>query len=224
MQKVLIFSKQQPLINFIIEQFKGLQIEIVDCLDEIYDLAVINKYDVFVTHYSQESIGTLDLLNFLQDSCFQTKTLVIGDQSLHSLERAELYKAGICALIIQPFLPAEIKQKINYLLSIVKVYPNQTIDAGPVSLNPQTGILVVADNGPKPLRRRETDILACLLRHRPRVVTKNMLIDYVWGSTEQTPSFSTLDVYIRRLRIHLGQFHGLIKTSRGFGYYFVASN
>lgn len=224
MQKILVFSQQKTFIGLIQDQFKYFQIDGADTLNQAYDLLKNNQYEIFVATYGKQKEAVLDLLKFLHDDFFQTKTLLICDASLNLIEKSAIYHANCFDTITHPFLPVEIKHKINYLLSIVKIYPNHTISAGPVSLNPQTGTLVVANKRPKPLRRRETDILACLLRHRPRVVTKNMLIDYVWGSIDQGPAYSTLDVYIRRLRIHLGQFHSLIKTSKGFGYYFANYN
>jgi len=222
MQKILILSKDNKLANLVSRQLKKNQVNHVVTLEQVYNLLEKIHYDVFIVQYDEYKTQVFELLDFLYQDYFSIRSLLLTNHHLTLTERSAVYKTGCFDILTAPFLPIELKQKIQHLLSLVKVFPDYTICAGPVKLNPQTGTLVVANKKPKPLRKMESNILACLLRHRPRVVTKNMLIDYVWGPIDQTPCYSTLDVYIRRLRIHLGKFHNLIKTSRGFGYYFAS--
>ena len=71
----------------------------------------------------------------------------------------------------------------------------------------------------KQLRRKETQLLACLMIHKNTVVSRDNLIEYVWGITDAQPNYNTLDVYIRRIRMAFGREHAhLIKTKRSFGY------
>lgn len=56
-----------------------------------------------------------------------------------------------------------------------------------------------------------------LLENRDRVLTRDMLMDRVWGS-EFDGENRTVDVHIRTLRSKLGAAGEYIKTVRGLGY------
>jgi len=72
------------------------------------------------------------------------------------------------------------------------------------------------------LRRKEFDLLLLLIENAGRVLTRDTLIDRVWG-TDYVGDTKTLDVHIKRLRAHLESDRGsptLITTVRGVGYRF----
>ena len=72
------------------------------------------------------------------------------------------------------------------------------------------------------LRRKEFDLLALLIENAGRVLTRDTLIDRVWG-TDYVGDTKTLDVHIKRLRGHVEldpSRPSLITTVRGVGYRF----
>lgn len=72
---------------------------------------------------------------------------------------------------------------------------------------------------PIPLTPREFEFLELLLRNSGRVLTRNRLIEAVWGN-ERDVENNTVDVFIRQLRMKLeppGRSR-LIHTIRGIGY------
>lgn len=72
------------------------------------------------------------------------------------------------------------------------------------------------------LRRKEFDLLALLMENAGRVLTRDTLIDRVWG-TDYVGDTKTLDVHIKRLRSHIEvdpSSPTLITTVRGVGYRF----
>jgi len=66
------------------------------------------------------------------------------------------------------------------------------------------------------LTRKEFSLLSELARNKGRVMTREVLLDRVWGLTYYGDS-RTLDVHIRRLRQKLGD-PSLIETVTGIGY------
>jgi two-component system alkaline phosphatase synthesis response regulator PhoP len=66
------------------------------------------------------------------------------------------------------------------------------------------------------LTRKEFALLSELARNQGRVMTREALLDRVWGLTYYGDS-RTLDVHIRRLRQKLGD-PALIETVTGIGY------
>ncbi len=82
---------------------------------------------------------------------------------------------------------------------------------------------VVVDGTPVELPPKEFDLLATLVEHAGRVMTRNQLIDEVWGS-DYFGDTKTLDVHIRRLRgrVEVDPREPVrIQTVRGVGYRFA---
>ena len=70
------------------------------------------------------------------------------------------------------------------------------------------------------LRRKEFDLLVLLCENAGRVLTRDTLIDRVWG-TDYVGDTKTLDVHIKRLRAHVEldrKSPTIITTVRGVGY------
>jgi two-component system response regulator RegX3 len=76
------------------------------------------------------------------------------------------------------------------------------------------------------LRRKEFELLRLLVENSGRVLTRDVLIDRVWG-TDYIGDTKTLDVHIKRLRSRIEADPSapvLITTVRGVGYRFAAAN
>ena len=72
------------------------------------------------------------------------------------------------------------------------------------------------------LRRKEFELLLLLIENAGRVLTRDTLIDRVWGS-DYVGDTKTLDVHVKRLRNHLEPDPSaptIITTVRGVGYRF----
>ena len=67
------------------------------------------------------------------------------------------------------------------------------------------------------LTRKEFDLLCLLLEHRGAVLTRDQLLDRIWGYSFDGES-RTVDVHIRTLRQKLGEVGSWIETVRGIGY------
>jgi two-component system response regulator RegX3 len=74
------------------------------------------------------------------------------------------------------------------------------------------------------LRRKEFELLSLLMENAGRLLTRDVLIDRIWGS-DYFGDTKTLDVHIKRLRSHVEEDPStpkLITTIRGVGYRFDA--
>jgi two-component system response regulator RegX3 len=129
--------------------------------------------------------------------------------------------------VVKPFSGGEVIARIRAILRRAKA-PDEAPPPGPVTV----GALEVdiasrrAHLGSDELQlsRKEFDLLAELIRHAGRVVTREQLMDRVWdenwfGSTK------TLDVHVRWLRQKLGDDPAdprYLHTVRGVGFRFTA--
>ncbi len=70
------------------------------------------------------------------------------------------------------------------------------------------------------LTRREFELLTCLVENRNRVLSRDRLLERVWGY-EQSVETRSVDVHVGRLRSKLGIAGKQIETVVGLGYRFV---
>ena len=67
------------------------------------------------------------------------------------------------------------------------------------------------------LTNKEFELLCLLLDNQGLVLTRQVLMDRVWGFDAEREN-RTLDVHIRTLRVKLGEAGSYIETVRGIGY------
>jgi two-component system response regulator RegX3 len=97
------------------------------------------------------------------------------------------------------------------------------LESGPVRMDVDRHRVTV-DGQPVQLPLKEFELLEILLRNAGRVLTRQQLIDRVWGS-DYVGDTKTLDVHVKRLRAKLEPEPGAPKyllTVRGLGYKFEA--
>ena len=126
--------------------------------------------------------------------------------------------------VTKPFSSRELLARVRAVLrrhgDVEELLP-ATIEAGSVRIDIERHVVSVrGENITMPLK--EFDLLELLVRNSGRVLTRNQLIDRVWGA-DYVGDTKTLDVHIKRLRAKIeidpsNPRH--INTVRGLGYKF----
>jgi two-component system response regulator RegX3 len=126
--------------------------------------------------------------------------------------------------VTKPFSSRELLARVRAVLRRLgdseELLP-PTIEAGSVRIDIERHVVSVrGENITMPLK--EFDLLEFLVRNSGRVLTRNQLIDRVWGA-DYVGDTKTLDVHIKRLRAKIeidpsSPLH--INTVRGLGYKF----
>ena len=81
-------------------------------------------------------------------------------------------------------------------------------------------VSVRVSGSPVRLTKREFELLRFLVENRNRVLSRDRLLERVWGLDRQVETRS-VDVHVGRLRGKLGQAGRQIETVIGMGYRFV---
>jgi DNA-binding response OmpR family regulator len=81
-------------------------------------------------------------------------------------------------------------------------------------------VMVTVSGQPVRLTRREFELLRCLVENRNRVLSRDRLLERVWGY-ERFVETRSVDVHVGRLRSKLGLAGPQIETVVGLGYRFV---
>jgi two-component system, OmpR family, alkaline phosphatase synthesis response regulator PhoP len=81
-------------------------------------------------------------------------------------------------------------------------------------------VAIEVDGAPVRLTRREFELLRFLVENRNRVLSRDRLLERVWGY-ERTIETRSVDVHVGRLRSKLGPAGAQIETVVGLGYRYV---
>jgi two-component system response regulator RegX3 len=121
--------------------------------------------------------------------------------------------------VTKPYSTRELVARIRAVLRRTRPAPGTApITVGRLSIDPAAHIVTVGD-APVSLTRREFDLLRALVEARGRVLSREYLLDHVWGYTAAEEIESrTVDVHVRRLRQKLGAEGQRIGTVTGVGY------
>ena len=133
------------------------------------------------------------------------------------VDRVAGLEVGADDYVTKPFSPRELAARIKAVLRRTDPAPNATarLELGDVVLDAQAREVTVAGEAVE-LTGKEFDLLAYLLENAGIVVSRDQLLDRVWGMT-YAGGTRTVDVHVAQLRRKLGR-PDAIRTLRGSGY------
>jgi len=145
----------------------------------------------------------------------QTILMVVGRETV--AERAACLQAGADDYLLKPYRAESFLQRIRFYLHSDSPSPEQ-LQFAHLTLNLANRSLSVASQAIE-LTVKEFELLKYLMSHPREVVTREQILENVWGYDFQGES-NIIEVYIRYLRLKL-EVEGhkrLIHTVRGVGY------
>ncbi len=118
--------------------------------------------------------------------------------------------------ITKPFSPREVVARVKVALRHAHAPdPGDVLVLGRVTLD-RGARRVLVDGGEVTLTATEFDLLAYLMQHPGRVITRDRLLEEVWGYASAVGT-RTVDVHVAQVRAKLGD-ASPIRTVRGVGY------
>jgi DNA-binding response OmpR family regulator len=124
--------------------------------------------------------------------------------------------------LAKPFSPNELVARVRALLRRVQRHDapaSRPLTHGGIIIDPERHI-VSLDGREVALTAKEFLLLAYLLQHRGRVLSRDVLLEEVWGY-RYTGGTRTVDVHVRRLREKLPPLTEALVTVKQFGYKLV---
>jgi two-component system, OmpR family, response regulator len=121
--------------------------------------------------------------------------------------------------VTKPFSPRELVARVKAVLRRTEpapeAGPEPPLHLGSLTVDPARHE-VAFEGRPVQLTAREFELLSYLVRNRGLVLTRDQILERVWGYSFPADT-RTVDVHIRQLRAKLGD-HAPIVTIRGVGY------
>ena len=178
--------------------------------DELEDYIYENRVDLLLLDINVPGIKGDKLLKNIRDNNNQTPVIFITSQT-SSKDIKNGFELGCDDYIKKPFEFEELDARIEYIKKIYNI--EQTIQVDGYIFDVERNILK-NDKETINLTPKATQVLHYLIKNRGKVISKDELIENIWG--EDIPTESTLRTYIKMLR----RIFPNIKTYRGSGYEF----
>jgi two-component system OmpR family response regulator len=133
-------------------------------------------------------------------------------------DKVQGFDAGADDYVAKPFHLEEVLARVRALLRRSVGHAISEFTCGPVRLDSRTG-RVTADGNPVKLTSHEYRLLAYLMHHAGRVVSRTELVEHLYDQDFDRDS-NTIEVFVGRIRKKLGV--EIIQTVRGLGYLLAA--
>ena len=137
-------------------------------------------------------------------------------------DRVAGLELGADDYVAKPFSPRELSARIKAILRRSEQRnENEVLSAREIVLRRESREVTVGGASIE-LTGKEFDLLACFLEHPGIVLSRERLLDLVWGMTYPGGT-RTVDMHVAQLRRKLGDAEG-IRTVRGAGYKLIADS
>ncbi|HEY1074479.1 MAG TPA: response regulator transcription factor [Patescibacteria group bacterium] len=214
----------------IIEDDRTLATSLQEQLSEVYKVdiahtgargqrqAEVTAYDLILLDLDLPDIHGKDVCFELRKKGIKAPVLIVTGEADIEIKTSCL-DAGADDYITKPFHSQELFARIRALL---RRNPDTALSnhlrVKDLELDPATRI-ATRQGKTIPLRRKEFDILEYLMRNPNRVLTRDMILEYVWGDTSE-PFTNSISVHIKHLRdkIDYPFEPKLIQTVHSLGY------
>jgi phosphate regulon transcriptional regulator PhoB len=156
-----------------------------------------------------------------RDSSTSSVPIIMLTAKSDEVDRVVGLEVGADDYVGKPFSPKELVARVRAVLRRSGPdQPTPVLSVGPVTLDPARHA-VSLDGRAVALTPKEFDLLQALLDAAGRVLSREYLLNRVWGYARADVIESrTVDVHVRRLRAKLGDAGTRIATVKSVGYRF----
>lgn len=176
-----------------------------------------HAYDVVVLDRVLPDVGGLDIVRRMRAKRLVTPVLMLT--ALSALEhRIEGLDAGADDYLAKPFAFSELLARLRALSRRSPELVGERLVAGDIELDPDRHQVTIGGRS-ELLSAREYALLGYLMRHAGQVLTRQQILDSVWGAEPDVYS-NVVDLYIHYLRRKLEVLgrRNVLRTVRGVGY------
>jgi DNA-binding response OmpR family regulator len=180
-------------------------------------LAESGEFDAIVLDILLPEMNGLEVCRRLRQAKVHTPVLMLTARDAVE-QRVQGLDAGADDYLTKPFAVAELQARVRALGRRRGETEEETLHAGDVTLDRARH--EVRHRGKQvDLSKREFMLLEYLMRNKGRVLTRQQILDNVWGY-DFDPGTNVVDIYIHYLRKKIENRKGsrLLRTVRGVGY------
>ncbi|MCT4601659.1 MAG: response regulator transcription factor [Marinifilum sp.] len=220
--KILVVDDEEDLceiLQYNLEQ-EGFQADTAFSSEQALQLD-LSKYDFFLLDIMMGEISGLELAKIIRrNPDLEDKPILFITAKGSETDKLLGFKAGADDYVAKPFSVKEVIARIHVICKRVfsKSNTEASFEYENLKLVPESKQVTIngIDVG---LTKTEFEILQLLLSHAGRIYSRDEIMNKIWEGDTYVGD-RTVDVNVRRIRKKIGQYHNLIKTKSGYGYYF----
>lgn len=217
--KILVAEDDRKISSFLRKGFaqEGYVVEVADNGDDALALASRESFDVVVLDLLLPRMDGWTVIQRLRAARVKTPVLILSARGQVE-DRVRGLQLGADDYLPKPFSFTELLARVRGLVRRSHGQPPGILKVADLTLDPGARIVKRGDDRVD-LTPREYSLLEYLMRNADRVVTKNSIVEHVWGMNFDSFS-NVVEVYVNYLRKKVDRDPGrkLIHTVRGVGY------
>jgi DNA-binding response OmpR family regulator len=210
------------LVKHTLERQGGAEVDVVTTGDAAIRAVTVAPPDLMILDLNLPVLDGTEVCRLVRGQ-LATATLPIIILTARTTEgdRVACLDLGADDYVMKPFSLRELAARVRAVLRRTQRQgPATTLYRGRHLLADFDAAAVAVDGQAVRLTRREFELLRFLVENRNRVVSRDRLLQRVWGYLESIETRS-VDVHVGRLRAKLGPAGDQIETVVGMGYRFI---
>lgn len=218
-QKILVVEDEAKLAQFIELELKYEGYQVTVAPDGFAGLAAVRESqpDLVILDWMLPGISGPEICRRLRSTGDKVPIILLTAKDEVS-DRVAGLDAGADDYVVKPFSVEELLARVRVQLRHSQEQESEILQFEDLSLNHRTRE-VYRGNRSIELTAKEFDLLEYLLAHPRQVLTRDQILERVWGYDFMGDS-NIIEVYVRYLRLKLeaNQEKRLVQTVRGVGY------
>ena len=191
----------------------GYVVDVARDGEEGHFLGDTEPYDAIILDLGLPKIDGVTILERWRSEGRTMPVLILTARDKWS-DKVAGFDAGADDYVTKPFYTEEVLARLRALLQRSAGHAQAELVCGPLHLDTRSGRVAV-DGEPIKLTSLEYRLLAYLMHHKGRIVSRTELVEHLYDQDFDRDS-NTIEVFVGRLRKKIGQ--DLIETRRGLGY------
>jgi len=181
MRRILVVEDEPSLAMGLQDDLRleGYEIEVVADGESACERAVANRFDLIILDVMLPGKDGFEVCRELRRSGFHTPIILLTARAQES-DKVLGLDLGADDYVTKPFSPRELRARVNALLRRAAGELPEIYHFGDVDLD-FTRAEVRRGGKPVEITPLEFKLLAALIRHRGRVLSRDKLLDEVWG-------------------------------------------
>jgi DNA-binding response OmpR family regulator len=212
------------LVQFVLSK-EGYEVETADNPRGAWQMILKREPDLLILDVTMPYLNGFEFSAKLRSEGYDIPLIFMTAQDTIEA-KLQGFNIGADDYICKPYNHQELVARVQAVLRRIKkdntVSSNQSIRGGQIELFPAELKVTIAGRPTVTLTPTEMQVLRVLMTSNGQVVNRDQLLEEVWNESENNSNI--VDVYIRRLRVKLGEDADkpqYIISVRGLGYKFV---
>ncbi len=180
----------------------------------------VNLYDFILIDLGLPDYEGLDLLSEAKKSRPEAACIILTARAEVNDRIKGLY-LGADDYLAKPFSLLELQSRMQAITRRKFGLVNQTVDLDGFLVNLTDRTITYLSNSVSTITKKEFDLIAYLILHKNRTLTRAQLSEHIWGSVVNDDYDSNfIDAHIKNIRKKLSAFAATdwLETVRGLGY------